>query len=156
MARSRASPSSAGATAPEITCTGTSTTTFAKGGTFTTEVDLKWDLKVTMDGTTHEGSRAATGEQKGTWKVDGVTLTSTVTEDGVKATEGEKVDGKDEPPSDTKVSPIDGVLPTKPTVATCDATTFTLTSAPESATTAASQAPSASASANPVLKFKRA
>ena len=139
-----------GATAPEITYSGSSTTTFAKDGTFTTDVNLKWDSKATMDGTVQDALRAATGAQKGTWKVDGVTLTSTVTEDGVKATDSEKVGGVEQPASDTPASIVDGLLPTTPMSATCDATTFTLTKAP-GATTA-----SASAPARAELKFKRA
>jgi hypothetical protein len=133
----KSAAASVGGTAAEATPTGSSTTTFAKGGTFTTDVNLKWDLKVTVDGKAKVGYRAATGEQQGTWTVDGVELISTVTEDGVKATDGEKVDGKDEPPSDTKVNSVDGVLPTTPMSATCDATTFTLTKAHAAATVAA-------------------
>jgi hypothetical protein len=145
------------ATSPEITYTGSSTTTFAKGGTFTTADNLTMVLKATENGKAYVVSRVTTGEEKGTWKVDGVTLTLTITEDGLKTTASVQVDGEvGRPTMDTIADLSDGVLPLVPTSATCDATTLTLTSVPSAASPSAGQTPSASASAQFVLKYKRA
>jgi hypothetical protein len=147
---------SGSATASEVTYTGTATTTFAKGGTFTTQDNLTTVTKTTTEGQTTDLLSTATGEQKGTWQVDGGTLTPTVTEDGVKPKISVKVNGKDmaAPKGDAGVS--DGVLPKVPVAATCDDTTLTLTIDFAAAATAAGQTWPASMPAQLAVAYKRA
>ena len=150
--------SSSGATAPQISYTGTSTTTFAKDGTYNTDDNLTVVVKATAAGQAMETSSTSTGEQKGTWKLDGATLTAAVTENGFKSTNSVTVDGevKDVPASDGSESAVDGALPETPMAARCDATTLTLTLDIAAVASAAGETPPAGTPAQIVVAYKRA
>ena len=123
---------SGGEITTEVTATGSETTTYAKGGTFTIDDNVTLVMGGTRGGGTMEQSWTVAGKQKGTWKVDGTTLIRTVTEDATTSKTVTKLNGKitDEPSEAPEPSATSS---TSSSPATCDATALTLSSGKPSA-----------------------